>query len=381
MSTWNDTIAYIKEQLKPGFNNRTSVQRLLDSLMAIINQINGGTLEPINESLWDPAVNYPANTVPVFWRDQWLVSNIDNNLATEPINESGQTHGSWRIVSSSTGPLGPYEVKVYIQPLEIVFKDGKLYYLDRAIVGTGPFSSLDFAAELTAGQWKPIAGGDTETAHSHANMAILDALSVVDGKLAYNGVPIDTVNQAGVGVFAPVADLAALKALNTTTAADWPDQWLIHAETLGIYALDRESSAAADDNLVIAPTTGVGRWIKKNVGAAAGKIRHDTYNTLTLASTIAWDVTNVADGKAKTIFPNASAVAAIAFSFLNISNGFTGIYRVINDDTVVHSVSFPAEFVKGAGLTNPIEIPSTQLLELNFAFDGVKVAVVGGLFV
>ena len=66
---------------------------------------------------------------------------------------------------------------------------------------------------------------------------------------------------AGIGarLLPPVADLTALKAVNTTTLTD---KTMINCETLGLYRLDLQSSATADDNRIIAPTTGTGRWFK-----------------------------------------------------------------------------------------------------------------------
>lgn len=377
MSTWNDVKAYIKQQLIPGQKNSTSVPKILDSLMAIINQITSGSSDPQNDNLWNPAIIYPKDTKPVFWRDQWLVSNIADNEAIEPINEAGQVHGSWRIVSASSGVVQAYAVRVYINPLEIVFTGGSLYYLDRDVVGTGPFSSLDFATELAAAKWKVIN-------HLHTNLAVLDALSVVDGKLAYNGVLVDTANAAGVGVFSPVQDLAALKALDTTDADTWPDKWLIHAETLGLYALDRESTATADDDLVVAPTTGAGRWIKKNVGSASsGKTRHDTYTALTLSGTMAWDVLNVAEGKAIVTIPSSTAVTDIAFSLANAADGFTGILAVYNNDSVSHNINLPTAgiYAVSEGETASNAMAAGAITEFNFAHDGTKIKVTRGAFV
>lgn len=59
-----------------------------------------------------------------------------------------------------------------------------------------------------------------------------------------------------------VADIAALKALNTTSATAYPDRCLINVEAKGLYRLDRDSSTASDDDRIVAPTTGVGRWFK-----------------------------------------------------------------------------------------------------------------------
>jgi hypothetical protein len=63
-------------------------------------------------------------------------------------------------------------------------------------------------------------------------------------------------------LLSPVADLAAMKALDTTSSATHPDKIMINVETLGLYRLDRESVSNGDDNLTVEPTTGTGRWLK-----------------------------------------------------------------------------------------------------------------------
>jgi hypothetical protein len=85
-----------------------------------------------------------------------------------------------------------------------------------------------------------------------------------------NGNPVAVEDGGGgTGVFAPVADLTALKALDTTIAEDWPDKWAIYVESVRLfYALDRESLAADDGDTVIAPTTGAGRWHRKVIANA-----------------------------------------------------------------------------------------------------------------
>lgn len=72
----------------------------------------------------------------------------------------------------------------------------------------------------------------------------------------------EIVAGTGAGVFIPVQDLTALKAIDTTDADNYPDKWLIHVEDAGLYRFDRDSSAPEDSPSVIAPTVGVGRWIK-----------------------------------------------------------------------------------------------------------------------
>lgn len=99
------------------------------------------------------------------------------------------------------------------------------------------------------------AGYTVQTTLSSSSTAIPRADAV---KAAIDAVSSGT----GSALFTPVADLTALKAVNTTSAVTYPDKGLVLVEALGLYRLDRDSSATADDNLVIAPTTGVGRWLK-----------------------------------------------------------------------------------------------------------------------
>lgn len=73
---------------------------------------------------------------------------------------------------------------------------------------------------------------------------------------------IDALPSGGGSLKTPVADLTAAKAIDTTNATNWEDKCLMLIESLGLYRLDRDSSATNDDNLVIQPTVGVGRWLK-----------------------------------------------------------------------------------------------------------------------
>jgi hypothetical protein len=68
---------------------------------------------------------------------------------------------------------------------------------------------------------------------------------------------------SGTGVFEPVQDITELKALNTTDVAVWKDKWAILVEDEGqFYRLDRESAVSEALPQIVAPTTGVGRWIQ-----------------------------------------------------------------------------------------------------------------------
>jgi len=93
------------------------------------------------------------------------------------------------------------------------------------------------------------------------------------------------------GLIGAVQDVTALKAINTTNADDYPDKVLIPVEDSGLYRLDRESIETADDNRIVQPTTGLGRWFKmsssindhnllSNIqGGATGEKYHVSANT------------------------------------------------------------------------------------------------------
>lgn len=154
MSTWTETVNYIKSQLRPGVLGNTNVQKILNAVLAVIQQINAGDFSPSQDALWKPEASYSSDIQPVLWQDQWLVSNISNNLGNVPISSSGVVHPSWRLIGSSAGSgIRIWQAVVYPNTLEIVFQDGQLYFLDREVVGIDPFVSVDFASELNAGKW------------------------------------------------------------------------------------------------------------------------------------------------------------------------------------------------------------------------------------
>jgi hypothetical protein len=76
------------------------------------------------------------------------------------------------------------------------------------------------------------------------------------GKQGADGPKGDT----GAGITASVADTTALKAIDTTNAADYPDKSMGIVEAEGIYLFDRDSVEIEDLPEIVAPTTGVGRW-------------------------------------------------------------------------------------------------------------------------
>lgn len=72
------------------------------------------------------------------------------------------------------------------------------------------------------------------------------------------GVITDSIT-ASNKIITPVANLAALKAIVTTTT---PDSVIIECKSLGLFRFDSSSTLANDNLSVIQPTTGIGRWIK-----------------------------------------------------------------------------------------------------------------------
>ncbi len=124
---------------------------------------------------------------------------------------------------------------------------------------------------------------------SHAADRVISALEV-DNRI--------TLSQANAGgsVKPAVQDLAALKALDTTSVATYPDKALILVEDSGQYRLDRQASDTEDSPRIIQPTVGVGRWFRINAqlsdhnnmnsiqGGTAGEYYHLTQNQNQAAS-------------------------------------------------------------------------------------------------
>lgn len=159
MSNWTEVTEYIRTQLRPGVLGNTNVQKILNSVLAIVNQINAGDFTPTPDAQWKSDVTYAEDTQPVLWQDRWLVSNVANNLGNVPISNSGVVHPTWRVIGSSAGSgIRVWEAIVYPNTLELVFYGGNLYYLDRAIVGEDPFVSVDFSVELGDEKWKVLTG-------------------------------------------------------------------------------------------------------------------------------------------------------------------------------------------------------------------------------
>lgn len=107
-------------------------------------------------------------------------------------------------------------------------------------------ASFDFNSQKGINQLAGVA--DTDSANvGQMNTAIANAISGV-----------------GNSVHAPVADLAACKAI---AAAGRADKMVMLVESLGLYRFDAESSVASNDTTVIRPTdiasdASAGRWLK-----------------------------------------------------------------------------------------------------------------------
>lgn len=104
-----------------------------------------------------------------------------------------------------------------------------------------------------------------------------DAMDKIDGEVATLRAKIQTA----------VGDLTALKAINTSTVQDMT---IILVESLGLYRFDATNTAPGDNNLIVQPTAGNGRWIKMSEAAvcyAANMAANDSY-TVTIPGITAY---------------------------------------------------------------------------------------------
>lgn len=114
-------------------------------------------------------------------------------------------------------------------------------------------------------------------------------------KLATAGAIKTYVDNATSGIGKGIVEggtqtITTLRAINTTDAQVYADKILINVEDAGLYRLDRDASGTDDGVQIIAPTTGVGRWLKissnlsshnstdNKQGGSAGEYYHITAN-------------------------------------------------------------------------------------------------------
>lgn len=150
---------------------------------------------------------------------------------------------------------------------------------------------------------------------------------------------IDNIDaDIGTRLLAPVQDQAALEAIDTTNAADYPDKSLINVEDLGLYRLDRDSADAADGTRIIAPTTGTGRWFKMTAsindhnnlsniqGGTTGERNHLTNAELTDVQAIDQVFTAGEKTKLSGIEPNAKDdQSAAEVPYTNTTSGLAAV--------------------------------------------------------
>lgn len=84
-------------------------------------------------------------------------------------------------------------------------------------------------------------------------------------------------------IFAPVSDVVALQNINTTDSSTWVNYGIINVASRGMFQLDRNSTLDADNENVIEPNDGPGKWLllfknqsNSEVAYDAGKTYDDT---------------------------------------------------------------------------------------------------------
>jgi hypothetical protein len=186
---------------------------------------------------------------------------------------------------------------------------------------------------------------------------------------------------SGTGVFEPVQDITELKALNTTDVAVWKDKWAILVEDEGqFYRLDRESAVSEALPQIVAPTTGVGRWIqdqKVQLDAKADKaVPTFSGNLAQLDST-----GNLQDtGEQAEFIDIYNDVADATKTFLNNNENWLSGTTVLDQVTVEGKAGFRykgtdfffecinqdtwVRFPTDAQYFNPLNIPSTEKTKL-----------------
>jgi len=176
------------------------------------------------------------------WANGKFSLTSHNHAGTyEPANANIQSH-----ISNTSNPHATTKTHV---GLGNVTNDAQMKKLPSSTAGNVPTFANTTGDLLGAGytvETASLVGSSSALARADVIKAAIDAVA------------------AGMssGLAAPVADLTAIKAINTTNAGEWPDKTMMLVEAMGLYRLDRESAATGDDNLIIQPTTGVGRWFK-----------------------------------------------------------------------------------------------------------------------
>lgn len=153
-----------------------------------------------------------------------------------PVGSSG---GFSVLSANPIDTTGMVEGTLYLAP------NGKMYYRSGSTLGVA------FDLRNTA--------DDTAQGNDKAVPSVTAMYSAIAAKIA--AAMSGTYRSS---VLAPVADITALKAV---TGMHDKDICFVEAVN-SIYSYDAESSAIADDSSVVAPTGGVGRWLKTSAGFA-----------------------------------------------------------------------------------------------------------------
>ena len=111
----------------------------------------------------------------------------------------------------------------------------------------------------TLGLWKP---QDLGLDKINSQMMFIDNINTLDEfAKSISG----DVNQSMQSIHAPVNTLTELRAINTSDTVRFKTGMLIMVRDNGIYSFNRNSTLDDDNNAVVAPTTGGGRWITTQI--------------------------------------------------------------------------------------------------------------------
>lgn len=165
---------------------------------------------------------------------------------------------------------------------------------------------------------------------------------------------------------APVADLAALKAI---TEADRADNMLILVEALGVYRCAAAGAATADDDAVVTPTDTVGRWMLQTRVDCVGQLRVVDLPVTDISGVGAVALTALHATKSCTVFDakvvvrtaptggtatvQVGTVAGAANGWLNdISTAVPGVISAGNTWTIGGAITYLAATTWGAELAD-----------------------------
>jgi hypothetical protein len=229
--------------------------------------------------------------------------------------------------------------------------------------GTDNFSSTD----VFSGSGQAPSDGTYELIMRYRNSSYSVELKDVTGLEA----------GGGTGIFEPVQDITALKALDTTTAADWPDKWAILVEDEGqFYRLDRDSAVSESLPRIVAPTTGVGRWIRDQDVQLTGKADKESYASLTPSASLQLSFVNYFNKKTLTLDQNID----ITFSSLTGKVGYEYRLVIIQNATGGYEISsFPTE-VDWGDLLSPVFEGTADQREVEIFFEVESTTKVRGSY-